>query len=96
MHDPTHEYDDDCEGCQPSLMDLKTGKPMDKDHPIMVAVLKAWKEKTTLTERRATSRVWMGQSNNPNDLEIMQRVGGMIQQVIKEIENANEVHGSDE
>jgi len=97
MHDPTHEYDDNCEGCQPAMMDIKTGKPMEQDHPVMVALMKAWREKTTLTERRATSRVWMGQSQNPIDFEIMHRVGGIIQKAIDEVEgNANEVHGSDE
>ena len=96
MHDPTHEYDDDCEGCQPGMMDVKTGKQMEKNHPMMVAVLKAWKEKTTLAERRATSRVWMGQSTNPIDIEIMQRVGGMMQEAIKGVDDADEVHGSDE
>lgn len=86
MHDPSHEYDDECEGCQPSLLDVSTGKPMKKDNPIMVALLKAWKEKTTLTERRATSRVWMGQSNNSLDIEIMQRVGGILQEAMNESE----------
>lgn len=90
MHDPTHEYDDDCEGCQPALMDTKTGKNMEKDHPVMVALMKAWKERTTLTERRATSRVWMGQSQNPIDFEIMHRVAGIIQQVIDEAVKENE------
>ena len=87
MHDPSHEYDDDCEGCQPSLMDIRTNQPMDENNPIMVAVLKAWKEKTTLAERRATSRVWMGQSTNSKDIEIMERVGMIIQQAIQGAEN---------
>lgn len=47
MHDPTHEYDYNCERCQPALMDMKTGKAMAKDHPVMTAVRKAWMEKTT-------------------------------------------------
>lgn len=87
MHDPLHEYDDDCEGCQPMLVDPRTNKTLDKDNPIMIAVLKAWKEKTTLIERRATSRVWMGQSNNPKDVAIMRRVGAILQEAIKEVEN---------
>jgi len=86
MHDLSHEYDDECECCQPGLIDLKTGKQMEKDHPVMIAVLKAWKERTTFAERRATSRVWMGQSTNPTEIRIMEKVGGMIQEVIKEIE----------
>lgn len=88
--DQLHEYDDNCEHCQPAIMDRKTGKVMDKNHPIMIAVTKAWKEKTTLTERRATSRVWMGQTQNPNDFEIMHRVAGIIQQAFDEAENENE------
>lgn len=87
MHDPTHEYDDNCEGCQPALMDMKTGKAMAKDHPVMIAVRKAWMEKTTLAERRATSKVWMGQSTNPKDIEIMERVGKIIQAAIAEVDD---------
>ena len=88
MHQNDHEYDDDCPGCQPALMDAKTGKVMESDHPVMVSVLKAWKEKITFLERQATSRVWMGMSHNPRDMEIMQRVGEIISQAIQNAENA--------
>lgn len=81
MHD--HEYDDDCEGCQPGLMDQKTGKVMDRNDPIMVVVLKAWKEELTLTERRAAHRVWMGQSQNEIDISLMKKAGEVIQAAIE-------------
>ena len=96
MHDPTHEYDDECEGCQPSMMDATTGQIMSKDHPVMIAVLKAWKGKTTLIERRATSRVWMNNSRNPQDIEIMQRVAGIMQEAVQEVEGKIEEEVKDE
>lgn len=53
MHDPTHEYDENCPGCQPALYDMKNKQPMPEDDPAMVVVLKAFKEKCTLTQKRA-------------------------------------------
>lgn len=93
QHLQDHEYSDDCEGCQPALLDVKTGKPMPADSPVMVAVLKAWKEKTTYAERRTTTRVWIGQSKDPADIAIMQRVGGIIQEAMKD---ADQISGSNE
>jgi hypothetical protein len=87
MNHTLHEYDDNCEDCQPSIVNTKTGKAMEKTEPIMVAILDAWKNKTTLIERRATSRVWTGQSTNPIDMEIMQRVGKILQQAAQEVED---------
>lgn len=86
-HDPTHEYDDDCEDCQPVLLDVETGEKMEKNHPVMVAVLKVWKEQVTLIEKRATHRVWMGQSTNPIDIKIMEKVSGIMAEAIKEVED---------
>lgn len=94
MHN--HEYSDDCEGCQPALMDAKTGKPMSKNDPVMVLVQKAWKEKTTFEQRRTTTRVWMGQSVDPKDIAVMQEVSEIMQAAMKEHENANKIPGSDQ
>lgn len=85
MHDPTHEYDDNCKDCQPVIMDINTGEPLAEDSPIMIALMKAWKERTTLTERRATTKVWMGQSTNSIDFEIMQRVSRILQAAVEGI-----------
>ena len=87
MHDPTHEYDDDCEGCQPAMLDVQTGEQMKKDHPAMVAVLKAWKEKLTLDERKLIHRAWMGQMPiDPKDQEILERVSKILQEAISDVE----------
>lgn len=92
-HLQDHEYSDDCPGCQPALMDIETGEPMAVEHPVMQAVLKAWKEKTTYAQRRTTTRVWLGQSTDPADIAVMQYVGGIIQEAMKD---AEQVLGSDE
>lgn len=69
-----HEYDDECPGCQPCLADAKTGEALPDNHPYIIKIRKAFKEKTTLTERRAWHRVIMQNSQNANDIEIAQKV----------------------
>lgn len=44
MHGHEKDYDPNCEGCVPALIDLKTGRPLPKDHPAMVRVLCIWHE----------------------------------------------------
>lgn len=48
-------FDDDCAGCRPAMLDVKTGKPLPDDDPNMVIVNRLWRE-TTLAERQAWHR----------------------------------------
>lgn len=55
MADHEHEpevFDPACRGCGPTLIDLSTGEVYADDHPIMAAVLAAWKE-CPVEEQRA-------------------------------------------
>jgi hypothetical protein len=45
-------FDDDCPGCKPSLINMKTGKPYKDDSLLMQAILEMWNT-TTLEERKA-------------------------------------------
>jgi hypothetical protein len=81
-HDANHEYDENCKGCQPAMMDVKTGKVLPDDSPEMVAILKFFKEKLTLVEKRAWHRVCVQCSQNKDDLLIAQRIGFDIQQLL--------------
>jgi hypothetical protein len=78
MHDATHEYDENCEGCQPALFDIEAGKPMSNDHPYMVAIRQAFSQEP-LTDRRAWHRVVMQNSQNSHDLAIANAVATRMQ-----------------
>jgi hypothetical protein len=80
-----HEYSDDCPDCQPAMLDLQTGRPLAADDPIMVAINKAWKEQTTLDERKAYSRVLFHQSKDPEDRRIYSKVVGIMTQAAQEV-----------
>ena len=93
MHNRNHEYSDDCEGCQPAMLDLKTGRTLPKDHPTMIIICKAFKEQTTLSDRRAWHRVVLQNSQNDKDLEIAQKVVDIMTKALEATgghqENAN-------
>lgn len=74
MHDASHEYDENCEGCQPAILDIETGEVMSNDNPIMITILETFK-KMPLERRRAWHRVVMQNSKNENDLRIAQEIG---------------------
>lgn len=65
-----HEYDENCDGCQPCMADPITQKPLPHDHPYQVAIRKAFKERCTEAQKRGWHRLTMGQSTNPRDKEL--------------------------
>lgn len=79
MHDPTHEYDDNCHGCQPVMIDARTGEVLPDDNPKMQTLLQVWKEQTTLEERRAYHRTLFQGSMNQKDHKIAQKVAARMQ-----------------
>jgi hypothetical protein len=60
-------FDDNCPGCRPAILDVKTGKVLPDDDPIMARMLTIWAN-TTLGERRAFHRVMCLNSREPLDL----------------------------
>jgi hypothetical protein len=49
-------FDDECAGCRPAMVDVKTGRPLADDSIEMTTVNRLWGE-TTLEERQAWHRV---------------------------------------
>jgi len=88
MHDPTHEYDENCEGCQPAMMDIKTGEVLPNDHPSMVIVLAHFKT-LSLADRRAWHRVCVQSSQNEKDLDIARKISFDIAQALTEQDDAD-------
>lgn len=76
-----HEFCDDCPGCKPAILDIKTNKPLPSDDPLMKAVMFMWKNGTTYQERKAYIEVTLHNSRLPSDL----RLAGMVFEKIKEI-----------
>lgn len=74
-------FEDDCKGCKPVLIDLQTRKPMAEDTPEMQAVLKVWAE-TTLAERQAFHRMTCLNSRAPEDLAVAAMLTERIQKIL--------------
>ena len=47
------KFDEGCNGCEPAMLDLATGKSLPADHPAMKAVMGIWKQLT-----RAEKEAW--------------------------------------
>jgi hypothetical protein len=67
------EFDDNCPGCRPAILDIKTKKVLPDDHPVMRAMLEVW-AKTSVGERRAYHRVMCLNSRDAIDLYIVNNV----------------------
>jgi hypothetical protein len=67
------EYDDNCAGCQPAMMDPRTGRVMSEDDPMMIAVRRFWKT-VDLEDKKACHRVWCFNSRETGDLTRMEKV----------------------
>jgi hypothetical protein len=74
------EYDDNCPGCRPAIIDLQTKQVLPDDSPIMVSMLKIWAE-TSLQERKAYHRVMCLNSRDAIDVYL-------VRLVIKRLETA--------
>lgn len=62
------EFEENCAGCRPCVIDLKTGRPMDPDTEIMRAVNSVW-EGATIQEKRAFHNVTCNNSKRDEDVE---------------------------
>ena len=81
---PEHEFCDDCPGCRPALLDVKTGKVMAPDDPVMTKINDVWDNETTYAQRRAFIEVTLHNSRNPVDMKRFEEVVRMSQNVMKE------------
>lgn len=74
-------FEDDCPGCRPAMIDIKTRKRMPEDSPEMQAVLGVW-AKTTTEERRAFHRFTCQNSRTPKDLAVISALSARMNEAM--------------
>ena len=72
-----NKFSDDCPGCRPALMDLKTGKVLGPDTPEMKAIDEIWAD-TTKQEREAYHRFCCSNERSPSTMRL---AGGIAERV---------------
>ena len=77
------EFDDNCPGCRPAILDVKTGKVLPDDAPMMQAALGVWRTATT-EEKRAFHRFCCFNSRDPEDVRL---ASGIAQRIEKALAN---------
>lgn len=75
------QFDDNCKGCQPALLDPKTGQVMAANHPVMKKMMEVW-EHTTFEQRKAFHDVCCNNSREPHDLLLMDQILKSIQDAL--------------
>jgi hypothetical protein len=63
------EFDDNCPGCRPAILDVETGQVLPETHPIMMAANRVWAN-ATIEERKAFHNVTCLNSRDRKDLEL--------------------------
>lgn len=72
------QFSDDCPGCRPAVIDVKTGKVMGPETPMMQIVNGVW-AKTTREQRQAFHNVCCNNSRQPEDLALAKEIFTAIQ-----------------
>lgn len=73
------QFQDECPGCLPVIIDPTTGQVMPADSPPMLSVMRVWRG-TQRFEREAFHRVCCLNSRHPTDMGIMQSIIGRMKQ----------------
>jgi len=71
-------FDDECPGCRPAMMDVKTGRLFADDSAEMSAVNRLWGA-TTPEERRAWHRFTCQDSRAPEDMILVRAFSDRVQ-----------------
>lgn len=71
-------FDDECPGCRPTMMDVKTGRLFADDSAAMVAVNRLWAA-TSPEERQAWHRFTCQNSRAPGDLILVKAFSDRVQ-----------------
>ena len=91
---PKHEFCDECPGCRPALLDVKTEKIMTDDHPIMIAINEIWDHNTSYEERKAFINVTYHNSRNEEDKALFHKVMDQFKVKLEEMEKGQECQHS--
>lgn len=81
MNHGCKEYDENCEGCQPAILNPKTGQRLPETDPVMRAVRAFWKT-VPLALKQACHRVWVHNSRTTADLTAMEKVSQGMEKAI--------------
>jgi hypothetical protein len=76
------QFDDNCPGCRPVLIDPVTGTKFEDSHPIMQMVDRVWAA-TTRQEREAFHNVCCNNSRKQSDMEQMSAIVQKIESLAK-------------
>lgn len=79
------QFDDNCPGCRPVLVNAKTGKALPEDSPTMRVVLEFVWAKTTPEERRAFHRFTCLNSRDGHDVAIAASIARRIEAALKNV-----------
>jgi hypothetical protein len=77
------QFDDDCPGCRPVVIDVKTGKPDDR---AMAAINQVW-EHTTVAERKAFHEFTCLNSRDPEVMAVISRLSERFTQAMESQSN---------
>lgn len=75
------KFDEQCLGCRPAMLDIRTGKLLPDTDPIMVKVLQLWSEQTKET-KEAWHKITCQDSKNPFDRRLVGEFLGKFSQLI--------------
>lgn len=78
------QFDDECKGCKPAIIDAKTGKVEPDDSPVMKVVMRVWAA-TTLAERKAFHNVCCLNSREQGDMKVMAELSARISAAAAEV-----------
>lgn len=78
------EFDPNCEGCRPAMMDAKTGEKLPPNHPTMKVVNALW-DASPREEQEACFRVWVHNSRAPSDMRL---AGAFFQRVQEKLDSS--------
>lgn len=87
-----HEFCDNCPGCRPAILDMRTRRPLGPDTPEMKAVNEVWDKDTTYAQRRAYIEVTLHNSRQPGELRLAEQVMAKIQQAWDHQEHLKKYH----
>jgi len=74
-------FDDECPGCRPAMMDVRTGKLFPADSAEMKIVDRLWRE-TTPEERRAWHRFTCQNSRALVDVQLAEAFGKRLEHAL--------------
>ncbi|HSX22866.1 MAG TPA: hypothetical protein VLE97_08855 [Gaiellaceae bacterium] len=81
---PLHRFDDECPGCRPAMMNIKTRQLYADDSIEMITVNRLWAQ-TTVEERKAWHRVTCKNSRSLVDLSVAQAFADRIEAALRSL-----------